>query len=104
MSNLKLVSNDPYQSRLDAMFGFSTNVYQSEWCGERTVTVTFRMDAKEWKKLSSKGALGQLYNCDLSNWLSRSGQLGFYAVPSVDDRSRASKGVKTITVRFTERK
>lgn len=62
------------------------------------VTVKVEMPVKEWNKHRSKGWLGQLYGIDISN--------AVYAInnnipasnPTVDDRRRASEGVKTITL------
>lgn len=91
-----------YNERLETLFG-NARCSVSEWCGDVTVSVSFSIDAKEWKRLRDKRQLGSLYNCDLSNYLSRKGLLRFYAVPSVNDSSRASKGVKSISVSFTKR-
>lgn len=65
-----------------------------------TVSVTFTMQATEWKRMRDKGQLGHMYNTDLSNYLSRRGLLDFYAVPVVDHADRARNGIKTIQVYF----
>lgn len=79
-------------------------VHKSEWCGEITVSCTFTMSKAVWDSYRKIGSLGQIYNCDLSNYLSRRGLLNFYAVPTVNDERRAVKGIKTITVKFVKRR
>lgn len=93
---------DSYDARLARMFS-DLKVYRSEWCGDVTVSCTFTISKIAWDVLRKHGELGTLYNCDLSNYLSRNGKLNFYAVPSVDDSSRSNKGRKTIKVSFTKR-
>jgi len=64
------------------------------------VVVRVAVPAKEWAKAKKKGELGQLYGIDISNHV--------YAInrnipahnPTVDDRSRASKGVKSISLTY----
>jgi hypothetical protein len=68
--------------------------------GSWLVEVVVSVDAKAWTKLRDKRNLGQLYGIDISN--------AVYAVnknipahcPTVDDRSRASKGFKTIRLSY----
>lgn len=100
MQALKLVSNDPYQARLDTMFSDLSH-WSKDDCWGNELHVTFSIDSKEWKMLSTKGNLGMLYGVDLSNYLSRAGILNEYSVPSVDDKSRAKNGRKTIRIRYT---
>ncbi len=76
---------------------------KSEWCGDIIIHCTFTMDIKVWKKYRDSGSLGQIYNCDLSNYLSRKGILNKYCVPTVSDRDNARKGRKTIRVEFCMR-
>lgn len=64
------------------------------------VVVTVKMPAKHWKKIRDKKGLGQLYGIEISNTV--------YAInrnipahhPTVDDRGRAKRGIKTITLRY----
>jgi hypothetical protein len=93
---------DEYNQQLETLFG-NAECNISQFGFETTVSVSFKIDVKEWNRLRKARQLGSLYNTDLSNYLSRKGVLRFYAVPSVDDRRRAKDGVKTIHVSFTKR-
>lgn len=68
--------------------------------GQPTLRCTFTMDVKVWKQYRDSGNLGMIYNCDLSNYLSRKGILNEYCVPIVSDRKNAVKGRKSISVEF----
>lgn len=93
---------DEYDAHLEKLFG-AAQISTSDWCGEITVSVTFTMLKAEWDKLKKQGQLGGIYARDLSNYLSRTDRLNFYAVPTVSDVQRAKNGIKTINVRFTKR-
>jgi hypothetical protein len=68
--------------------------------GMPTLSCTFTMDIKVWKQYRDAGQLGSIYNCDLSNFLSRKGILQEYCVPIVSDKKPARGGRKTISVEF----
>lgn len=88
-------------SSLRYSFGSRRTSYDGPY--SKTLCVTFKMDAKLWTKYRNSGWLGSLYGIDLVNYLSRSGIINEYAVPTVSDRDRASKGIKTIHVEYVLR-
>ena len=53
------------------------------------------MPVKDWAKAKRLGQLGMLYGVDISNTLYREHNVQAYN-PTVDDRQRASQGVKII--------
>lgn len=78
----------------------TTHTQRSGYDGERELVCRFTLDAKDWLKWRKKDLLGGIYNRDLSNYLNRKGILNHYAIPKVNDISRAYKGRKSITVCF----
>lgn len=95
MKNQVMNTLDDYDQKLAGLF--STLTYStSDRYGDREIRVTFQINKKEWDKLDK----GTLYGIDLSNYLSRKGILDFYCPPVIDDKARASKGVKTIRATY----
>lgn len=68
------------------------------------VEVTVAMPATEWATHKRKGWLGQLYGIDISNHVYAVNQNIPAHNPTVDDRSRAAKGVKTIKLTYFMRR
>ena len=62
-------------------------------------TVKVSIDAKAWTRARNKGQLGMLYGVDIGNALSREHGIAAYS-PTVDDRKRAVKGIKTVTLTY----
>lgn len=65
------------------------------------VQVTVSIPAKEWHTIKRRGALGALYGIDISNAAYRLHGIKAYQ-PGVNDRVRASNGIKTITLTYVD--
>lgn len=62
-------------------------------------SVRVAINAKDWAKAKKNGHLGQLYGVDISNQLHREYGIPAYN-PTVDDKARAVKGIKTISLTY----
>ena len=81
----------------------SIAVKPSNYLGDHSswlVDVVVLVPAKEWTKRKSKKQLGMLYGVDISNAVYAINQNIPASCPTVDDRSRASKGFKTIRLSY----
>lgn len=94
------LDNLSYDDILAQRFADLTWHKHGEDFGQPTLSCTFTMDVKAWNSYRKTGSLGQIYNCDLSNYLSRKGVLNEYCVPVVSDRDNAKRGRKTIRIEF----
>lgn len=71
------------------------------YSNERDLRVYVQMDSKEWTKIKNKKQLGHLYGVAISNEVYRIMHKSVVAWnPSVDDSRRASKGIKTLVLRY----
>lgn len=66
-----------------------------------TVRIDVAIDAKAWRSAKAKGHLGQLYGVDISNAVYRAFSVKAYQ-PTVSDRQRAVKGVKTVSLWYQD--
>lgn len=66
------------------------------------INVTITIDAKTWSKLAKQQRLGELYGVDVGNAVYRINSNIRAYNPMVNDRARASKGLKTITLMYTD--
>lgn len=64
------------------------------------VTVLVEMDSKSWAKTKKRGDLGHLYGVAISNAVYNINRNIPASCPTVDDRKRASKGIKRITLTY----
>lgn len=94
------LDNLSYENIMEHRFADLSYHKHGEDFGQPTLSCTFTMDIKVWRSYQKEGSLGSIYNCDLSNYLSRKGVLNEYAIPIVNDKARASKGRKTISIEF----
>lgn len=63
--------------------------------------ITIEVDAAYWKRLQKAGNLGQLYGIDVSNAVyALTNKLVPAWNPSVDHRSNARKGIKTVKLTY----
>lgn len=71
------------------------------YIGELDAVVEIKMDAKEWASCKKKRQLGHLYGVAISNqvYVLVNKKINAYN-PTVRDTERASKGVKTIHLRY----
>lgn len=100
---LRVLSPNPrleYDDTLAIIFADLKHHKHGEDFGTPTLSVTFTVDTKEWKRLRDRGDLGSLYGVDLGNFLGRRGILNEYAVPIVSDRTNAKGGRKRISVEY----
>lgn len=72
------------------------------YSNEMDAKVTVSIDSKLWAKIKKQKQLGQLYGIDISNAVYKLMNGSISAIrPSVDDKSRASNGVKSITLNYS---
>lgn len=64
------------------------------------VVVSVTMPSKEWTDLKKKGALGQLYGIEISNYVYALNNNIPAHCPTVDDSQRAKKGIKTVELTY----
>lgn len=62
--------------------------------------VVVYIDARKWNTMKKKGQLGQLYGVDISNEVHRLNKQIRAWNPAVNDRARASKGIKRIELQY----
>ena len=67
--------------------------------GNSFTSVRVTIDAKVWAKAKKNGHLGFLYGVDISNQLHTKHGIPAYN-PTVDDKARAVKGIKTISLTY----
>jgi hypothetical protein len=65
------------------------------------VSVRVAIPASQWHESKRKGDLGHLYGVDISNFIYHATGVHAY-YPTVDDRTRASGGVKVIELTYTD--
>src|SRR4051812_25598342 len=81
----------------------SITARDSEYLGDHSawiVEVRVIVEAKAWTKLRDTRNLGQLYGIDISNAVYHANRNIPASCPTVDDRARASKGFKSITLTY----
>ncbi len=62
--------------------------------------VRIEIDSKWWARIRKANGLGMLYGVDISNAVGRINSNIRAYQPTVDDQSRARKGIKTITLTY----
>lgn len=90
---------ESYDERLAKVFQNLSHT-ETDWCGDKTLHVSFEIPKKLWDEYKKGVGLGMLYGTDLSNFLSRQGVLKQYCVPVVSDKARAKNGLKRISVSY----
>ena len=105
------VKRDTWQAEIDNPLGDTTALQvpgvrfvsisaQGKWHHGAEVSVIVHVEAARWHKLAKQGNLGQLYGVDISNAVYRFNSSIPASMPTVDDRSRAKRGFKRITLTY----
>lgn len=76
------------------------SIQRHEWCGQIKHYVEVSMPVKTWQKYRKEKELGHLYGVQISNLVHHADPDVAAYCPTVDDKTNAKAGIKTIKLTY----